>query len=272
MSSEVPSFDSVSSVFSPCLAQCPVHPPQSNGEGSLNSNNPAQHQSIFYFIKGAAALLLGCNDSTDLPPIGCVSQAFGDIIKEMCQKCMWIINFVSPRRKFVCARVCAWVRVHERMCVLLYTSYRLIQNLCCQLLRHWRDIAKKKKKRRRPSVLEMPFRYTATASHSHLEMVMQKRWCFMQTNSAETHQQKLEKWRNKIGFRGLCIQTTAGSHPQNLFMLAIKSPVKSTSLEYPSKKPLTVMKSIFEGFFFFLLLVFLTYRQLNVQCVTFLNI
>lgn len=70
MSREVSSLASVSSVFSSCLSQCPVHPPQSDGEGSLNSNNPAQRQSIFYFIKGAAALLLGCNDPTDLPPIG----------------------------------------------------------------------------------------------------------------------------------------------------------------------------------------------------------
>lgn len=68
MSSEVPSLASVSSVFASCLSQCPVHPPQSDGEGSLNSNNPARRQSIFYFIKGAAALLLGCNDPTDLPP------------------------------------------------------------------------------------------------------------------------------------------------------------------------------------------------------------
>lgn len=81
-SGEVPSLASVSSVFSSCCSRCPAHPPQSDGQGSLNSNNPAQHQSIFYFIKEAGALLLGCNDSTDLRPIGWVSQAFGDVIKE----------------------------------------------------------------------------------------------------------------------------------------------------------------------------------------------
>lgn len=57
--SEVPSLASASSVLSSCC----VHPPQSEGEGSLNSHNPARHQFIFSFIKGAAALLLGRNDS-----------------------------------------------------------------------------------------------------------------------------------------------------------------------------------------------------------------
>ncbi|CAJ1063227.1 Hypothetical predicted protein [Xyrichtys novacula] len=70
---------SVLTVFSgPVLVQ-----KQSDGEGSLNSNNGGQHQSIFYFIKAAAALLLSRNDSTDRPPIGSLlSSAFGDVIKE----------------------------------------------------------------------------------------------------------------------------------------------------------------------------------------------
>lgn len=70
VSGSAPSLAPVSSVFSSCLARCPAHPAQSDGEGRLNSNNPAQHQSISDFIKGAAAYCRTENDSTDLPPAG----------------------------------------------------------------------------------------------------------------------------------------------------------------------------------------------------------
>lgn len=55
------------------------------GRGPLNSNNPARRPSIFHFIKGAAALLLHRNDSTDLPPslpIGSAPQPFWPTIKQ----------------------------------------------------------------------------------------------------------------------------------------------------------------------------------------------
>ncbi|CAB1415463.1 unnamed protein product [Pleuronectes platessa] len=43
----------------PVFNEAPPGLTLSDGEGSLNSNNPAWHQSIFYFIKEAAALLPG---------------------------------------------------------------------------------------------------------------------------------------------------------------------------------------------------------------------
>lgn len=165
----------------------------------------------------------------------------------MCRKCMWIINFSGPWRKFVC--VC----VHERMHALLATPLYFIQvdskfmlPAPLALESYW----KKKKVKWKAAVIVMQFRYMATASHSHLGTVMQKRWCVMQTNPAETHQQKVEKWKYKIGFRALCIQTTEGSYTQNLFYAHYKQVlIKDTRMEYPSKKSVTVWCW---GYFFFL--------------------
>lgn len=174
----------------------------------------------------------------------------------MCQKCMWIINFLSPWRKFVC--VCVYARAHERTALyfiqvdskFMLPAPSALESYC-------------KKVKWKAAVFIIRFRYTATASHSHLWMVMQKRWCFMQTNPAETHQQKLEQWKNKTGFGALYIQTTAGSYPHTPFYVSYKK-----KLGVPSVKPLTVVMRIFAGVFGFVLL---SYRYLTdrAMCIIF---
>lgn len=74
----------MSSVLSSRLLRVPFILRRATGRGPLNSNNPARRPSIFHFIKGAAALLLRRNDSTDLPPslpIGSAAQPFWPTIK-----------------------------------------------------------------------------------------------------------------------------------------------------------------------------------------------
>ena len=127
-------------------------------------------------------------------------RLFGDVIKEN-TRCAGNVRELliplGPRRKFVClcACVCVCVCVHEWACVcmlsrlLLYTSYRLIQNLCCQLLWHWGVIAKRKKtevKWKAAAVTQLG--NMTTTSSSHLSVLMQKRRCFTQTNSAGARQ------------------------------------------------------------------------------------
>lgn len=149
--------------------------------------------------------------------------------------CELLISSVPGGSLFLSVCVCVSVFAHSWL--LLYTSYRLIQNLCCQLLWRWRVIAKKKKEevKWKAAVIVMRLRYTATASHSHLGTVMQKRRCFMQTNPADAHQHRVKKWKNKIGFRALCAQTTAASYTLCSFFFNVihkKIPVKSISSVY----------------------------------------